>query len=165
MKRQTPARVMRRVSALFSLFAVTFSFLLSGFPVPLHAELVGYWPFDGDGRSELIGNATQHGEIASTRNRSGKEGGAVQFDAKKKGYFSIALNAGGGFDQMKTGTFSLWVRWDDAPNLKGSDIEERAKEALNQPVSWSASHIQSGKRWIEVIQELPEANNGTEENK
>lgn len=50
------------------------------------AELVGYWPFDGDGRSKF-GIATQHGEIASTRDRSGKERGAVQFDAKKKGYF------------------------------------------------------------------------------
>ena len=141
MKRQTPARVMRRVSALFSLFAVTFSFLLSGFPVPLHAELVGYWPFDGDGRSELIGNATQHGEIASTRNRSGKEGGAVQFDAKKKGYFSIALNAGGGFDQMKTGTFSLWVRWDDGPQAGNEEFRVFAPVLSRQKNGEFSTHL------------------------
>lgn len=78
------------------------------------AELVGYWPFDGDGRSEF-GSAVQHGEIAATCDRSGRADGAVQFRAEKRGYFSIALGAGGGFDLMKTGTISLWVRWDDGP--------------------------------------------------
>ena len=48
------------------------------------------------------------------------------------------------------------VRWDDAPNLKGSEIEKKVREALKQPVSWSAPHIQSGKSWNEVAQELPE---------
>ena len=48
------------------------------------------------------------------------------------------------------------VLWDDTPNLKGSDIEKKVKEALNQVVSWSAPHIQSGKRWSEVAKELPE---------
>ena len=48
------------------------------------------------------------------------------------------------------------VRWDDAPNLKGSQIEKRVREALKQPVSWSASHIQSGKSWGEVARGLPE---------
>jgi nitrate reductase gamma subunit len=48
------------------------------------------------------------------------------------------------------------VRWDDTPNLKGSEIEKKVKEALKQPVSWSASHIQSGKSWSEVAQGLPE---------
>jgi nitrate reductase gamma subunit len=48
------------------------------------------------------------------------------------------------------------VRWDDAPNLKGSEIEKKVKAALKQPVSWSASHIQSGKTWSEVAQGLPE---------
>jgi nitrate reductase gamma subunit len=47
------------------------------------------------------------------------------------------------------------VRWDDTPNLKGSEIEKKVKEALRQPVSWSASHIQSGKSWSEVTQGLP----------
>jgi len=86
-------------------------FLLFGFTVSSYAELVGYWPLDGDGRSEFA-DATQHGEIASTPDRSGKPGGAVQFDATKKGHLSITLNTGGGFDRMRSGTVSLWVRWD-----------------------------------------------------
>ncbi len=43
------------------------------------------------------------------------------------------------------------VRWDDKPNLKGSNIRERVGELLNQPVSWSAPHIQSGKKWSEIV--------------
>jgi nitrate reductase gamma subunit len=54
--------------------------------------------------------------------------------------------------------FAFWgVRWDDTPNQKGSEIERKVKEALNQPVSWSAPHIQSGQRWIDVVKEMPEA--------
>ncbi|MFQ6122058.1 MAG: respiratory nitrate reductase subunit gamma [Dehalococcoidales bacterium] len=56
----------------------------------------------------------------------------------------------------------FWVRWDDAPNVKGSEIEERVKEALNQPVSWSAPHIQTGKKWSEVAKGLPEDTAGVE---
>jgi len=54
------------------------------------------------------------------------------------------------------------VRWDDAPNLKGSKIEREIKEALNQPVSWSAPHIQPGKSWSEVAKGLPEDTTGKE---
>lgn len=39
------------------------------------------------------------------------------------------------------------LRWDDIPNLRGSNLERKVKKLLNQPVSWSAPHIQSGKRW------------------
>ncbi len=56
----------------------------------------------------------------------------------------------------------FWVRWDDTPSLRGSKIEGRVKEALNQPVSWSAPHIQSGKSWGEVAQGMPEDTAGIE---
>ncbi len=102
--------------------------------------LVGYWPFDGDGRGEF-GNATQHGEIASTRDRSGKAGGAVQFDAKKKGYFSIALNARGGFDRMKTGTVSLWVRWDDGPQTGNEEMRVFAPVLSRQQNGTFSTHL------------------------
>ena len=46
------------------------------------------------------------------------------------------------------------LRWDDVPNTRGSDIERRIKEYLERPVTWSASHIPSGKRWKEVASEL-----------
>lgn len=47
------------------------------------------------------------------------------------------------------------VRWDHLPNLRGSTIAKIVPRLLNQPLSWTAPHIQTGKRWIEVAQELP----------
>lgn len=49
------------------------------------------------------------------------------------------------------------VLWEDEPNLKGSKMEKRVAQLLNQPVSWSAPHIQSGKKWSEI------ASKGTKE--
>ncbi len=53
--------------------------------------------------------------------------------------------------------FAKWfsfhrVRWDDVPNLRGSNLERRLGPWLNQPVSWSAPHIQRVKRWADVAQ-------------
>jgi hypothetical protein len=39
-------------------------------------------------------------------------------------------------------------------NIRGSKIERRIKEHLERPATWSAPHIQSGKRWREVAIEL-----------
>ena len=44
--------------------------------------------------------------------------------------------------------------WDDEPNLRGSHIERKVKELLELPVTWSAPHIQSGKKWREVAMEV-----------
>ena len=52
------------------------------------------------------------------------------------------------------------VRWEDEPNVKGSKLEKKIKEALNFGVSWSAPHIQTGKTWAEVA-----TTNPTEEKK
>jgi nitrate reductase gamma subunit len=49
------------------------------------------------------------------------------------------------------------LRWDDVPNLRGSETERRIKEHLERPTTWSAPHIQSGKRWREVASELQQA--------
>ena len=43
------------------------------------------------------------------------------------------------------------VLWEDEPNLKGSKIEKRVEGLLNQPVSWSAPHVQTGKTWSEIV--------------
>jgi len=43
------------------------------------------------------------------------------------------------------------VCWDDAPNLGGGNIQDKVEELLNQPVTWSAPHIQPGKKWKEVV--------------
>ena len=45
------------------------------------------------------------------------------------------------------------LRWDDVPCRKGSAIERKVQEHLTRPINWSAPHIQSGKRWGEVIAE------------
>lgn len=47
------------------------------------------------------------------------------------------------------------VRWDDRPNLKGSKLENKIKQALNFGVGWSAPHIKTGKTWGEVATKLP----------
>jgi nitrate reductase gamma subunit len=46
------------------------------------------------------------------------------------------------------------LRWDDVPNVRGSEVERRVKELLGRPVTWSGPHIQVGKRWKEVASEL-----------
>jgi nitrate reductase gamma subunit len=45
------------------------------------------------------------------------------------------------------------VRWNDEPNVRGSKIEKRIAELLNQKVGWSGAHIQTGQTWGEVIKE------------
>jgi nitrate reductase gamma subunit len=47
-----------------------------------------------------------------------------------------------------------FLRWDDVPYIRGNKVEGRVKEHLGRPVTWSAPHIQSGKRWREVVSEL-----------
>jgi len=42
------------------------------------------------------------------------------------------------------------VRWNDAPNLRGSKVEKKLQALLGQTVTWSAPHIQTGKTWAEV---------------
>ena len=48
------------------------------------------------------------------------------------------------------------VRWQDEPNVKGSKLEAKIKEALNFGVSWSAPHMKTGKTWAEVATTFPE---------
>lgn len=46
------------------------------------------------------------------------------------------------------------LRWDHIPNLRGSNIEKKVNKLLDQTVTWSAPHIQSGKKWSEVATEI-----------
>lgn len=48
-----------------------------------------------------------------------------------------------------------YLRWDEVPYRRGSQIEEKMKEHLERPARWSAPHIQSGKRWKEIVSEFP----------
>jgi nitrate reductase gamma subunit len=42
------------------------------------------------------------------------------------------------------------VRWEDHPNVKGSELEKRINEALGYRINWSAPHIKSGGTWAEA---------------
>ncbi len=41
------------------------------------------------------------------------------------------------------------IRWDDEPNVRGSMLEKKLIKLFDQKVSWSAPHIQTGKKWNE----------------
>ncbi|MCX7966602.1 MAG: respiratory nitrate reductase subunit gamma [Syntrophorhabdaceae bacterium] len=43
------------------------------------------------------------------------------------------------------------IRWDDTPNIKGSEMEKRIAAQLNYTLDWSAPHISKGKTWIEQL--------------
>jgi len=45
------------------------------------------------------------------------------------------------------------IRWEDEPNIKGSEIEKAVSAALGYKISWSASHIKSGGTWAEAATE------------
>jgi len=42
------------------------------------------------------------------------------------------------------------VRWDDAPHLRGSNLERKLQPQLQFPLSWSAPHVQNFERWGDV---------------
>jgi len=50
-----------------------------------------------------------------------------------------------------------YLRWDEVPNRRGSEIERRIEEHLERPVNWSAPHIQPGKRWKEIASEFTQS--------
>jgi len=41
------------------------------------------------------------------------------------------------------------IRWDDEPNVRGGELEKRLIKLFDQKVTWSAPHIQTGKKWSE----------------
>jgi nitrate reductase gamma subunit len=45
------------------------------------------------------------------------------------------------------------VRWEDTPNVRGSDLEKQIQEALGRKVTWSAPHIKTGGTWAEAATE------------
>ena len=42
------------------------------------------------------------------------------------------------------------VRWDDAPNFRGGDLERGLKPLLGQRINWAAPHMQNLNRWSDV---------------
>jgi nitrate reductase gamma subunit len=47
----------------------------------------------------------------------------------------------------------LLIRWDDAPNVKGSLLEKKIKEMLDQKVDWKGPHVKTGSTWNELAGE------------
>ena len=50
------------------------------------------------------------------------------------------------------------VRWEDSPNVKGSELERRIGEALGYRLTWSAPHIKTGGSWAEAATEESKPN-------
>ena len=53
--------------------------------------------------------------------------------------------------------FAKWftyhkIRWDDAPNLRGSGLESRLGTLHDLPLSWSSPHVQALARWRDIAQ-------------
>jgi hypothetical protein len=47
-----------------------------------------------------------------------------------------------------TRLFGFWlIRWDDEPNVRGSFLEKRVNEALDEKQDWGAPHIKGGSTW------------------
>jgi hypothetical protein len=46
------------------------------------------------------------------------------------------------------------VRWNDEPNPRGSKIEKRIADLLQEKVDWKGPHIQTGQPWSEVVKEM-----------
>jgi nitrate reductase gamma subunit len=59
------------------------------------------------------------------------------------------------FSQMRHGLAKYFtyhrVRWEDEPNLRGSRLEEKIVRLLDNRMTWSATHIQQGQTWSEVV--------------
>jgi nitrate reductase gamma subunit len=47
----------------------------------------------------------------------------------------------------------FFIRWDDEPNLPGSDLERKIGGLLGRKVSWEGKHIPAGKSWAEAATE------------
>jgi nitrate reductase gamma subunit len=43
------------------------------------------------------------------------------------------------------------IRWDDAPNIRGGELEGRLMKAMKGRLTWSAPHIRTGKNWGEQV--------------
>lgn len=43
------------------------------------------------------------------------------------------------------------IRWDDEPNIRGSELEKRLQKLFEQKITWSAPHIKSGETWLDNV--------------
>jgi len=43
------------------------------------------------------------------------------------------------------------IRWDDRPNVRGSDLEKELMRLQDQRVTWEGPHVGSGKKWSDLV--------------
>ena len=63
------------------------------------------------------------------------------------------------FSRMRHGLAKYFtyhrVRWEDKPNLRGSDLEKQIVKLLDKRVTWTAPHIQQNEKWSELVTKAP----------
>ena len=45
------------------------------------------------------------------------------------------------------------IRWEDTPNVRGSELEHKLQDMFKQRITWSAPHIKSGQTWEEAAKD------------
>jgi nitrate reductase gamma subunit len=45
------------------------------------------------------------------------------------------------------------IRWEDTPNVRGSELEKKLQEMFKQKITWSAPHIKPGQTWEEAAKD------------
>ncbi|MFW6164496.1 MAG: hypothetical protein ACODAJ_17130, partial [Planctomycetota bacterium] len=73
------------------------------------AELIGYWPLDGDATAVVGTDGVLVNGPTATTDRNGAAGGGLAFDGAAQQHVAIA--GGGGLDGAAAATVSLWVQW------------------------------------------------------
>ena len=73
------------------------------------AQLVSYWPFDGNAEAVKGTGGSLVGGPTPTTDRNGVAGGALSFTGTSQQY--VEVPGGGGLNAAPEGTISLWVKW------------------------------------------------------
>ena len=78
------------------------------------AQLIGYWPLDGNATASVGTNGAMGGSPTGTTDRFGTTNGALAFN----GSSWVSLSSGGGLDGLSTFSIAFWVKWSGA----GQDV-------------------------------------------
>ncbi|OHB69988.1 MAG: hypothetical protein A2V70_05760 [Planctomycetes bacterium RBG_13_63_9] len=87
---------------------VVFSMAWLAFVDSASADLVAYWPLDGDATATVGTSGTLIDGPIAAADRNGLPGGALAFDGISQ---YVEVPGGGGIDGMYVGTISMWVNW------------------------------------------------------
>ncbi|MCA9265007.1 MAG: DUF4457 domain-containing protein [Planctomycetales bacterium] len=82
---------------------------VSLFPNLVSADLVGYWPFDGDTTAAVGTDGVAVNDPTFVIDRNFGINGAITFDGSLEQY--VEVPGGGGLDGAPYGSISMWVNW------------------------------------------------------